>query len=347
MTHKERVYSALRHEPADIIPRFVWFGNGILSRMREKEGLDPLDVDLKFGNDVLQTWVSMNGEMARDVPDGSTFTDEWGITWQRESFDNTAIIHPMAGLSTDEIKAYPLPDPKSPERFKHLEYLKSKFGSTHFIGADVSSSLFDPACHLRGMEEFMVDLASQSEEAEILLDRLEEFNIELSIECIKRGADWIWLGDDVGSQRAMLISPEMWRESIKPRMERIILEIRKHSDDVFIAYHSCGSIRPIISDLVQIGIEVLNPIQESACDMNQNEIKNEFGEQITLMCGVDTQSFLPTASPDEIKRVVAEKIETLGRGGGYIFAASHTIQHDTPEENISALFTALDDTSTL
>jgi len=342
MTHKERVYAALRREPTDKPPRFIWFGNGVLSQMREKYGLDPLHVDLKYGNDILQTWVSINGEMARDVPDGTSFTDGWGITWHREGHHNMVIKSPLAGLDATAIKSYPLPDPHAADRFTHLEYLISEFGSTHFIGADVSGSLFEPAHYLRGMEELMLDMASGEEEASILFDRIEEFTTEVALESVKRGVDWIWLGDDIGSQKGMLISPDMWREHLKPRMERIIKAIRAKSPNMFIAYHSCGSIYPVIGDLADIGINVLNPVQESAYGMSQSEIKAEFGERLALMCGVDTQSFLPLASPEEVKRDVTKKIEVLGHEGGFIFAASHTIQHDTPEENITALFEELE-----
>jgi uroporphyrinogen decarboxylase len=193
------------------------------------------------------------------------------------------------------------------------------------------------------MEELMMDLASEAEEADILLDKLKEFTLEASLECLKRGADWIWLGDDLGAQNGMLISPDMWRSYFKPRMKEIIDALRKEKPDVIIAYHSCGSMRPVVPDLVEIGIDVLNPIQESAKDMDQLEVKQNFGKRITLMCGLDTQQFLVDATPSEVKEAAQKKIKSLGEGGGFIFAASHHIQHDTPDENIDALFEALDE----
>lgn len=348
MNSKQRVYAAIHHQKPDRVPRFVWLGGGTLKRLSRELGLSPLELNLKFGNDILQTWVSINGEMERDVPQDAEFIDEWGITWKRKGDYNMVIRHPLKERDKDFIQNYPLPDPSSPKRFETLEYLIKEFGETHFIGADVSGVLFEPAYHLRDMETLMMDLATESEEAEILLNRLADFSIAVSIECIKKGADWIWLGDDLGSQNGMMMSPEMWRTYFKPRMKRIIDALRDFKSDIIIAYHSCGSMYPVIGDLAEIGIDVLNPIQESAQGMNQQQIKQEYGDRITLMCGLDTQQFLIHATSAQVREKTIELVQTLGYNGGFIFAASHHIQPDTSDENIRALFEALDEqTATL
>lgn len=120
MNSKERVYLALKHEKSDQVPRFVWLGTGTIKRLAKKLGLTPLELDLKFGNDILQTWVSINGEMSRDVPDNTEFTDEWGITWKREGDYNMVIDHPLRGKDLNFIKDYMLPDPFSPKRYESL-----------------------------------------------------------------------------------------------------------------------------------------------------------------------------------------------------------------------------------
>lgn len=342
MNSKERVYAALRFQEPDRVPRFVWLGTGTVKLLTEKLGISPLELELKLGNDVLATWVSINGEMAREVPEGTEFTDEWGNTWKREGYYNMVIGHPLKGRDAEFIRNYPLPAPYSPKRYEYLEYLVKKYGSSHFIGADVSGVLFEPAYHLRDMEDLMVDMAMENEEVDILLDRLVGFCISVSVECIKKGADWIWLGDDLGSQKGMLMSPAMWRKYFKPRMKRIIDGIRSYKRDAIIAYHSCGSMYPVIGDLAEVGINVLNPIQESAEGMDQERIKKEFGDRIALMCGVDTQQFLVNATPQQVREKTREIVGKLNRSGGFIFAASHSIQPDTPEENIFALFDELD-----
>jgi len=342
MNSKQRVYSALKFENPDRVPRFIWFGKETRKDLTEELGLSSLELDLKFGNDILQTWLSINGQMEKDVPDHSQFVDEWGITWKREGVHNMVAINPLADMEADEIKNYLLPDPLAPERYSELDGLIKEYGNDYFIGADISGSLFEPAYHLRGMENLMIDMALENEEIDILLDRLTEFCIAVAGEAVKKGVDWVWLGDDLGSQISMLMSPDMWRKYFKPRMAKIITEIRKIKSDMIIAYHSCGSMHPIIGDLVEIGINVLNPVQESAEGMDQQKIKEAYGDKLALMCGLDTQQFLIDASTAEVKQKTGELINKLGKNGGYIFAVSHHIQPDTPKENILAIFEELD-----
>ncbi|MDR1438891.1 MAG: methyltransferase, partial [Clostridiales bacterium] len=289
MTHKQRVAAALRHRKPDRAPRFIWLGDGVIERLTKKLGITPLELDIRLGNDVLQSWVSINREMERKVPDKSEFVDEWGITWRRDGHYNMVVRHPLAGRDAAFIKAYPLPQPFAADRFAELDGLLLKYGEEYFIGADVSGTLFEPACHLRGMEEFLVDLISDDGgEARILLDRLEAFSTDVAIASAQRGVDWVWLGDDLGSQSSMMMSPDLWRAHFKPRMKRIIDAVRARRPDIFIAYHSCGSMAPVIGDLAEIGVDVLNPIQESAASMDQMAVKNAYGDRLALMCGPDT-----------------------------------------------------------
>jgi len=217
----------------------------------------------------------------------------------------------------------------------------SGYGDTHFIGADVSGTLFEPACYLRGMENVMLDLAEGSEETTALLDKLEAFGAAAAVECVRLGADWIWLGDDIGAQGGMMVSPDLWRAAIKPRLGRIIEAVRAQRPGAYIAYHSCGSMYQIIGDLAEIGVNVLNPIQESAAGMSQQTIKEQFGDRLTLMCGIDTQTFLPFRTPWEVTAETLRLCGALGSDGGFIFAVSHAVQHDTPMENIDAMISAL------
>jgi len=342
MTSKERVFAALRHTDPDRVPRFIWLGGETYRRLTKKYGITPLELDLKFGNDVLQTWVSINGEMERDVLQGTEFTDSFGVRWKRDGEYNMVVRHPLAGCSASEIRAWSPPDPHASERYERLDYLLTNYGSEYFIGADVSGTLFEPAYHLRGMENLMLDLAEGNEEVELILNKLRDFSAAAALECVRRGADWIWLGDDLGSQQGMLMSPDMWRVYFKPRMKTIIDAVRKAKPRMPIAYHSCGSMAPVISDLIELGIDVVNPLQESAIGMDQKAVKRAFGDRLTLMCGLDTQQFMPRATPDEVFRMTKEKVDTLGTSGGYIFAVSHHIQGDVSDENIDAMLRALD-----
>ena len=148
--------------------------------------------------------------------------------------------------------------------------------------------------------------------------------------------DWLWTGDDVGGQSAMMMNPKCWRESIKPHLERIFSLGKKQ--DLWIAYHSCGSIYNIIPDLIEIGLDVLNPIQGNCPGMDPLELKKEFGKSLTFMGGVDTQDLLPNGTVKEVQREVRKLIDGMSCGGGYILAASHTVPPETPLDNIFAMY---------
>ena len=342
MTSKERVLAAIRRQPVDRVPRFVWLGETVTRRLAEHYGVPEEDVTLAAGNDVLQTWLSINGQMERPAVQGERFVDEWGITWERSGYYNAVVVHPLAELEATEIAAYPFPDPLAPERFARLRYLLDTYGDTHFVGADVSGTLFEPAYHLRGMDNLLADMILESEECAVLLDRLCDFSTAVAVEAAKMGAHWIWLGDDLGTQQSMIMSPELWRNTLKWRLKKVIDAVRAVQPEAIIAYHSCGAIAPVIGDLVEIGVDVLNPLQESCENIDHTAIKQQYGDRITMMCGLDTQQFMPGATPDEMAAATVAKLQELGEKGGYIFAASHTIQPDVPLENILAMLQAAD-----
>ena len=341
MTSRDKVYRALRFEETPAIPRYVWYSSGALKNLSKKTGLAGEALEEFLGNDIKQTWVSINREMEREVPDRTEFTDEWGITWKREEPHNMVISHPLKDASLTALEKYSPPDPKAPDRFAGLDQLLENFGAQYFIGADVSGSIWEPSYHLAGMDDLLLSLGLEDGRAEILFDKTARFTLQVARGALERNVDWIWLGDDVGTQTGMLMSPDMWRKYLKPRMAGLIQKLRSSRENCIIAYHSCGSIPDIIGDLVEIGINVLNPIQPKAAGMDIYKIKAEYGDAVALMGNIDTQDFLKTAPPEAVREETRRMAEELGKGGGYIFAASHSIQPDVPPENIVAMVEAL------
>ena len=204
-----------------------------------------------------------------------------------------------------------------------------------------SRGMFEISWFLRGFDTFMADLALRPERACAVMDRVMVYLMERTRQILEAGAgliDMIEYNDDVGSQRGLLISPEMWRELVKPRMAAFIAMCKSY--DVKIRYHSCGGIRQIIPDLIEIGVDVLNPIQTAAAGMDPEELKREFGEGITLNGGIDTQELLPVATADEVRAETRRLIDVLGADGGYILAPSHVFQPDVPIENVLAVYEA-------
>ena len=149
------MYAAIRREPTDRIPRYLWFHPMLLEDFGRRLGTDGFATEAAIGNDVLQPWVSINGSMARQVAEGESFVDEFGITWTRHGPHNMAITHPLEHAPAADIRRHTMPDPLAASRFRELDALQVRFGDTHFIGADVSGSIFEPAYHLRNMETLL------------------------------------------------------------------------------------------------------------------------------------------------------------------------------------------------
>jgi uroporphyrinogen decarboxylase len=208
---------------------------------------------------------------------------------------------------------------------------------------DLSSSLFEPAmAHLRGMENFLLDCYDDPAWAGSLLDGLADYYIQLGLRAVEQGVDIIRIGDDVGTQTGMLIPPDLWRELVRPRIDRMIRAFQKINPEIIILYHSCGDFRPIIGDLIQLGVEFLSTMQPVG-SMNLAEIKKEFGDRVAFKGGLDTQQLLPHGTPAEVRAGVKDLIHTLADGGGYVFMPAHLLYQDVPIENIWAMLEAIKD----
>ncbi len=285
-------------------------------------------------NDILQSWVSVNHYQSVVVEENSFFKDEYGTEWHRVGGYNMVTDHPLKDIDAASLGDYKFPDPDRIDRFAKLKSLMEIYGKEYFVGADVSGTIFEPCSHIRGMEQLLLDMYMSPQALNPFFDNAMDFSLQVSKNALDFGVDWIWLGDDVGTQGGMILSPEMWRRFFKPRMAQIINELRKIRKDLIIAYHSCGTIREIIPDLIEIGVNVLNPIQPKAKDMDMYQIKKEFGDKLTMHCGMDTQDLLPFGTLEEIETELKKMIKYLAKGGGFIFTASHTIQPDTSTERI-------------
>ncbi len=339
MKPRERVYAALQRRPVDRIPISMWFHPGTSRLLGELFEVPPSSVDTVLGNDVKMTWVNNNYAMEGIVheQDGQGHVDFWGIRWVKEGPYNQIAHFPLASATSEELLAYRFPDEQMDFLLARMEPIVA-LADEYFIGCDVSPNVFEMYWRLRGMEQAMVDMAADAELAYTMLGRCGDFAVRLSeAACERFPLDWLWTGDDVASQRSLMMSPETWRRLVKPHLARAFEVGKKHGLPV--AYHSCGAIRPIIADLVEIGLDVLNPVQCNCPGMDPLELKKEFGGQLTFMGGVDTQDLLPHGTVDEVRRATRRLIDGMtADGGGYILAASHTIPPETPIDNIFAMY---------
>jgi uroporphyrinogen decarboxylase len=341
MSSKSRVHAALRREPVDRIPIWMWFHPETTRRLSEILQVHPARVADVMGDDVRQAWVGNNHAMEGIVHqhDGETHTDFWGVQWVKEGPFNQIRYSPLQDKDEKEISDYRYP-------YEHIEDLLANMAPVaavardRFIGCDISPCLFEMVCRIRGMEASLTDLAASPQLSQAMLAQAGDFSVCLAeMACDRFKIDWLWTGDDVGGQQNMIMSPRRWRDLIRPHLARIFAVGK--SRGLWVAYHCCGAIPQIIPDLIEIGLDVLNPIQCNCPGMVPSDLKKEYGRVLSFMGGVDTQQLLPNGSEDEVYSATARLVEEMtADGGGYILAASHTVPPETPMENIFAMYRA-------
>jgi len=339
LNSKQRVQAALKREPVDRVPIFMWFHPETCDRLAEELEIPPGRVAEAMGDDIRQAWVHNNHAMegVQHARDGEGHTDAWGIRWVKEGPFNQIEHSPLAGADEATLRAYEYPYDRIDELMANMDPVVAQ-AQEYFIGADVSPCLFEMVNRLRGMEGTLMDLAGDPAVSEHMLEAAGAFALRVSREsCERFPLDWLWTGDDVGGQQGMMMSPACWRELIKPKLSAIFEVGTSHG--LWVAYHSCGAVRPIIPDLIEIGLNVLNPIQCNCPGMDPLELKREFGRELAFMGGVDTQGVLLNGSADEVRRATGRLLEGMtADGGGYILAASHTVPPETPLANIFAMY---------
>jgi uroporphyrinogen decarboxylase len=200
-------------------------------------------------------------------------------------------------------------------------------------------TIFEVAWYLRGMENFMVDLIADREFAETLLDAILNIRIGMAEKYARYGIDILMLGDDVSTQLEMMIHPDLWRELIKPRLAKVIRAAKQAKDDVLIFYHGDGNLQTIIPDLIEIGVDILNPVQPECMDLAV--IKKQYGGRLSFWGTIGTQTTLPFGTAGDVEEAVKRNIEIIGKAGGLLLAPTHMIEPDVPWENIEAFIGAI------
>lgn len=262
------------------------------------------------------------------------------------SFYFTRVHHPLAGVTTrEEVDAYPWPTISDEE----LAYLRRRarhlYENTDYaIVGEFGGNILEWGQDLRGWDVFLMDLVIHKDLAHHLMDRMVEChlrNLERYLDAVGDYIQIIQMGDDLGTQWGPQISPQLYREMIKPRHQRVYGYVKEHSD-IYVFLHSCGAIFDLIPDLIEAGVDILNPVQTSARGMDPVALKRKFGQALTFWGGgCDTQRVLPRGTPEEVQRDVRERLRIFAPGGGYVFAQVHNVQPDVPPENLVAMFQAV------
>lgn len=281
-----------------------------------------------------------------DEDNGGWLIWDNGMPMQRMSSGSlyfSEAIHPLAGLTTSEELQH-IPRPViSDEELMFLEMrAKALFENTDLaIMANFGGNILEAGNSLRGFTRFMMDLAEGGTFVEDLIGGIVEtqlLNLSLYLEAVGKYVQFVQFGDDLGMQDRLIVSRSTYQKHLMPGHQKLFRHVHQNSNcAVFL--HSDGSIYPLIPDLIKAGVDILNPVQTSAKNMEPKKLKEEFGKQITFWGGgCDTQRILPFASPGEVAQHVRERIAILAPGGGFVFNQIHNIQADVPPENIVSMF---------
>ncbi len=343
----ERILKSVRHQLPDRIP---------IDYLATPEAHNNLKNHLNIGDD--ETLLRRLGVDIRRVAGkfigpkdlcgepgvSATGKDFWGVGWKPQGYGlgtyNEMAFHPLAeAKSVKEIKEYAWPKLDWFD-FSHLKEEISRINKDiRYAIMFFAGGAFETPWYLRGLERFLLDLVECPEIAETISSYVADFYLKRALRAIEESdgkIDIIGSGGDIGTQKGMMLSPGLWRRHIKPYSTRLIRTFKDMGLMTF--YHSCGGIRPVVNDFIEMGLDILDPIQPKASGMDPEELKTEFGKSLTFHGGIDVQELLPFGKPENIKKEVKRLMEILGSGGGYIVCPAHAIQPDTPAENILALY---------
>ena len=339
LSPRERFTRCAFGEDIDMLPVQCDFTARGLKQFLESKGINrvsDLEILPFFENHVLYAY--MNGATLRlktmDYQGEKIIRDEWGCDWDT-SQDLLYCGGPLK--EWDDLEKYSFPDPEAAGYLDYTAFLVNEgYAKDHIVTAYHFCTLFERAYIMRGFENFLMDLLSDEDEAALLLDKITDFHVALAKRYMKLGVNCGRTVDDYGMQTSMLIAPDLWRRIIKPRLARIFAVYRNAGLPMI--HHSCGNIMEIIPDLIEIGMNVLNPIQPKALDLKA--LAQNYGDKLTFFGGICNQEILPLRTPSEIDDTVRDISVLLGQHGRYIIAPSNGVGPDVPLENVEAFFTA-------
>jgi uroporphyrinogen decarboxylase len=374
MSSRDRVLAAINHDEPDRVPIVIGASNATGMKVAPYHGLKRLlgiETEDRYIYDwpelgtilpdeavlerlhsdvrgVLDAFPAATIARNRARPAHSPFIDDWG-SGQVEVEEGTWYpgVHPMAeAISIDDVERYPWPDMDDPTRVAHVRAAAARLAADGRYAILATPWLlfpFERAFAMQGLETFLMNLAVEPEFAEALLKRIAESCKTLMGHFLAElgdNVDIIKIGDDLGTEQSLLMSPAMYRRILKPIHADYIAFIRERTK-AKVFFHTDGDVFDLLDDFVEIGVDILNPVQSGSGKLgNLAEVKRRYGRQLSFCGAIDTQHVLPNGTPDDVRAEVHRAISTLGPGGGYLLAAVHTIMNEVPPENVLAMVDA-------
>lgn len=348
MNKRENLLRALRREKPEYVPIEFELCPDQLEAFENAHGTKDFRAYYNFAfryvelnptrqlNDYSKYYQDIDGELEL-----LSWNPEWGVMGRKGRMAHfQEMLHPMKNFTrADEILEYPWPDLTADYRWEGVKEQSHQLIQNGYAAiAFMQMTVFELAWYLRGMEDFMSDFYADPVFNEVLLDRITDIRIEMAKRYAYADVDILMLGDDVSTQEDMMMSPELYREVLKPRLAKIIKAAKDIKPDILIFYHGDGNLERIIPDLIDVGVDVLNPVQPECVD--PFKLKEQYGKQLSFWGCIGTQTTMPFGTREEIFQTCRDLIQKVGEGGGLVLAPTHVIEPEVPYENIEAFLEA-------
>ncbi|MFX0053605.1 MAG: uroporphyrinogen decarboxylase family protein [Promethearchaeota archaeon] len=363
MSSRERFHKAVNHEEPDRVPIDYWTTSAAYRNLRDHLGITAKE-DQEWG--IMEAWkiseemlrrlhvdfrrVYMNPSSSfkmRTYPDGSTDT-EYGFRGKYIGLYWEVTYFPWAEFTeVEQVEEYPWPDADDSSRMEGVvewaKYLhdKTDYAVVGMVGGPWG--VFEICEHyMRGFDKFLIDLGQRTKLAEAMMDKAMELALDMNRVLLDEAGEYldiVQVGDDLGHQDGLIMSPRMYKKLVKPRHKKIYGDIHKRAPHVKILYHSCGAVEPMINDLLEVDVDILNPIQPLAKGMDSAILKEKYGDRLTFHGGVDLQRAMSErGTSDDLRSEIDTRLKALAPGGGYILAPAHNIQPDSTPEKILEMY---------
>jgi len=340
---RENLKRSLRRDGFEHVPVDFWLCESQIEAFRKRTGSNDYPAWFGLSHRMFEMEVKKNyshgfEQFRRETVPADTRFDEYGIGHSKGSayaFHMTRMHHPLKGAGLNEILDYPYPS-VDPDKKKDIEvYVHGLHEQGLASCAFMQMTVWEAAWYLRSMEELMMDMMMEDEKAGALLDRITDFACAKATAYAEAGVDILSLGDDIGTQESIMMDVPFWEQWLKPRLSRVIDSARAIHPDVLIFYHSCGYILPFIDQLIEVGVDILNPIQPEC--MRFDEVHEKYGNKLSFWGTIGTQELLPYGTSEEVRKECRSRLETCGDKGGICIGPTHLVEPEVPWENLLAI----------
>jgi uroporphyrinogen decarboxylase len=321
---RQRVIDALEHRQTELTPWNFELTRGFAAKLKSQPGCE--DESAFLQNHMMFGRFKRNRQVSAD-----TYEDMWGVQWKSggDGGDIGTVCNRLVGEGG--VDAFRSPEVDADLIRAAAREMESD--CTRFRMFRLTYALFERAWSLMGMEELLSCMLLEPSTASALLDRVTDFQMKVLEAILPYKFEAVYFGDDWGTQRGLLMGPDLWRKFIKPLLTRMFDLVKRRGK--YVLLHSCGNIEAVLPDLVDIGLDAYNTVQPELYDLAR--IKRGYGKHLAFWGAISTQGFLPFATPQQVKEKCSEVLRVLGTGGGYILAPTHAVTPDIPVENVEAM----------